>query len=278
MDKQAIDDAKIFGTGRHFCETVLAAPIKVFAVAEYIQRAKMSLPMSPEHSRNLDKFSGYLTEARPFIFHEGFLIGAEEMWDNSYPSLPFPVCSFEVAGRSPLWRWPEQEPPMVTLVSLVKEVKPGEITFCEAFVERGEDGHPTWGLDVFKISEEHYSVLNGYIRNFRPNRIGFEKVNFRAKVRVGGEKKCIKINRVIHVAPNKAKKDYAPGPGRKVEWSHCWEVMGHWRKVQGIGKDRFGQYNVEGMTWVVPHEKGPKHERKILKTRLVSPSPLVGTP
>jgi hypothetical protein len=43
---------------------------------------------------------------------------------------------------------------------------------------------------------------------------------------------------------------------RDVDWSHQWEIRGHWRVCETIGKDRDGIYQVEGYTWVKNHIKG----------------------
>ncbi len=39
-------------------------------------------------------------------------------------------------------------------------------------------------------------------------------------------------------------------------FSHAWEVVGHWRVCGTIGKDRNGEYNQIGRTWVNPCTKG----------------------
>jgi hypothetical protein len=46
-------------------------------------------------------------------------------------------------------------------------------------------------------------------------------------------------------------------------------VRGHWRKVNGIGKDRSGEYCVKEFTWVTEHDKGPDGKPLIRKTRIV---------
>lgn len=37
---------------------------------------------------------------------------------------------------------------------------------------------------------------------------------------------------------------------------YAYEVMGHWRKINSIGKDRNGNRTVTGFTWVNPYQKG----------------------
>ena len=43
-----------------------------------------------------------------------------------------------------------------------------------------------------------------------------------------------------------------------LEYSYCFRVRGHWRRVNEgtLGKDRNGNYNVKGYTWVTEYTKG----------------------
>lgn len=72
---------------------------------------------------------------------------------------------------------------------------------------------------------------------------------------ISGKEKPIEV---IYLSDKKYIKEFESTVlnGRKVEWKHCWEVMGHWRKIEGIGKDRDGEYNQHGRTWVNPCVKG----------------------
>lgn len=57
-----------------------------------------------------------------------------------------------------------------------------------------------------------------------------------------------------------------------INWSHRWEVRGHWRKVAGLGKDRAGEYVVPHFTWVKEFEKGPLGKALVVKTRVLTTS------
>jgi hypothetical protein len=57
--------------------------------------------------------------------------------------------------------------------------------------------------------------------------------------------------------------------GGKIDFSHRWEVRGHWRRVAGMGKDREGNYEVRGLTWVKDCVKGPEELPIIQKLRWV---------
>ena len=53
-----------------------------------------------------------------------------------------------------------------------------------------------------------------------------------------------------------------------VEWSHCWKVMGHYRRIKGIGKNRRGERCIPNRTWVVEHKK-QTHLDYVDKVRIV---------
>lgn len=97
---------------------------------------------------------------------------------------------------------------------------------------------------------------------------GSENVNIRFRIGHGENRQSGKIKSVIHVRLKNGKGNYTSGTN--VEWSHRWEVRGHWRKIQGVGKDREGTYNTQGFTWVMPHEKGPEEKDLVKKIRVVA--------
>ena len=75
-------------------------------------------------------------------------------------------------------------------------------------------------------------------------------------------KRTIKVtNRPIYYILTKKdveKKNYHIKPLGKLEYSHAFKVRGHWRKIdeKSIGKDRNGDYKIEGFTWVTEYVKG----------------------
>ena len=75
-------------------------------------------------------------------------------------------------------------------------------------------------------------------------------------------KTTIKItNRPIYYILDKKdyeKKNYHIKPIGKLEYSHAFKVRGHWRRIdeKSIGKDRNGNYKIEGFTWVIDHIRG----------------------
>lgn len=54
-----------------------------------------------------------------------------------------------------------------------------------------------------------------------------------------------------------------------IEWTHSFSVCGHWRKVKSVGKNRAGEYCINGATWVLPHKKN-KHLHEKNKIRILT--------
>lgn len=78
--------------------------------------------------------------------------------------------------------------------------------------------------------------------------------------------KC-KYKNVVFVSDKRYIKQNVEQEPTLIEWSHRWEVMGHWRRCSTVGKDRDGNYNVIGLTWVSPHIRG--EGELVIKTRIV---------
>ena len=60
--------------------------------------------------------------------------------------------------------------------------------------------------------------------------------------------------------------------GHKLTRCFSFPVMGHWRRLQNkskIGKDKHGNYNIQGFTWVIPFIKGDKNMPIVRKEHIV---------
>lgn len=118
------------------------------------------------------------------------------------------------------------------------------------------------GMPAFKdnsmMQTKAHDVLYWTFRRFRSEcAFANEKIKpIRARIGTGKERAAVKINRVVRVMLKTERKEYERAVGRAVDWTHKWEVMGHWRRVDGVGKDRDGNYTMRGVTWVAPHVKG----------------------
>lgn len=77
------------------------------------------------------------------------------------------------------------------------------------------------------------------------------------------------VSDVIHIRRKKNNEKISyKFSGKKIDWAHRWSVRGHWRKFSGKGKNRSGEYIIDGFTWVMEHTKGPDDAPLVEKTRI----------
>lgn len=132
------------------------------------------------------------------------------------------------------------------------------------------DGNMTWAADpktdTYKVFMIVLKDLCRFI-NSKDTRVGQQKINARFKHKKTG---LCKIKKAIHIArkarPGELKEVLNSFP---VDWSHRWEVRGHWRKFDGTGKNRNGERKIKGHTWVKSHTKGPDEEDLVKKVRVI---------
>lgn len=99
------------------------------------------------------------------------------------------------------------------------------------------------------------------------------RTNDRVKVRINGVNQIHKIKDVVVLFPKEEEKN-SIYKGLQIDWSHRWEVRGHWRKVSGIGKNRNGDYVIPQHTWVKDFVKGPENKVLIKKKRVLLRGPM----
>lgn len=131
------------------------------------------------------------------------------------------------------------------------------------------------GFKTYPIVAPSLMPIVGFLTSLKNKeiRMGSEKVDERFKTGIKKNRQHYKIKEIVHVSlhrkgvtlPSKSVQ------GREIDWTHRWEVSGHWRKIaEGkVGKNPQGEYGVRGFTWVVPHEKGPDDKPVIKKVRVV---------
>jgi len=89
--------------------------------------------------------------------------------------------------------------------------------------------------------------------------------------RIGLKKKVVKTSYNTYVLYNKMTTAAVEQSSKRIkEFSHRFEVAGHWRKVKRFGHDREGNL-IQGKTWVRPCIKGPQDKPLIKKTRVITP-------
>ena len=260
---------------------------------------------------------GPFEKCRPFVFpadyrqvsdrilrelsHFNKIIKVEDAYDKKFTDvllspMPFEMCSFELAGE-PLariigtdefdGRWldvyciiaSEKTPEQYDFYAYFKGPKSGtggQIGECvmPVLVNDSDD----------RVKSFHQSFL-ALIKTFNMaladpgTATALEGGKRKFKVGSGKSRRFVTIKNVIHIYPKKERNPVIRAAyGGPIDFSHRFEVRGHWRRIDGIGKNRGGEYSVQGFTWVVPHERGPKDKPLVRKTRVVDPGSVQETP
>ena len=247
----------------------------------------------------MESFSDFEKEHEKMIFAPlNYLPELEKTVD-----VPFPITSYEYNNR-PLIRlkMPKEifpsslftKPLLCQRVGLrvwgfvVVEEKPKEMDFVVLYdiydldtqdiflFALGEVWHNKEyysNLDL-TIDDVLYTICTRYLINFNKRleseNVGVIKVNKRLKIKHRGEKKLHKIKKLFYVIKNRGQAEEKGIASHNIDWQHSWSVRGHWRKIDKnkIGKDRGGEYCVEGHTWIKNYIKGDGELVK--KTRLVA--------
>ena len=138
----------------------------------------------------------------------------------------------------------------------------GDIKRQELFVGPVNPGASLYG--------ELCGIVHDYMQRLHSEKIGVsgreKPIKYKNKQ---GEKKFIRPKNITYVSPKKYLSKTETLISRNIEWCHRWEVRGHWRKINGIGKDRDGNYCVNNFTWITPFVKGPDNSPLIKKSRVV---------
>ena len=120
------------------------------------------------------------------------------------------------------------------------------------------------------IQQSTKVFLSEFERCLRESSLGEVSHRKVVKARVNGKKIHHRIRKIVYVVPKRERESFIKGIPRSVDWSHRWLVRGHWRRVEGKGKNRNGDYEVEGFTWVREFEKGPEGKPLVSKVRVVA--------
>lgn len=214
-----------------------------------------------------------ILSARHFVFAERIYRGTVHFNPEDTPSLadeeldlPFKLCSFEIAGNSIAESLFDQDPDKITSTKylLVEEVSPKKYRAL-ALEDTVKGNYLSTALAIFdNINAPEFMIYTKQLLSQLQNSVLATKKNHG---RVRTKNGLVKIKNVVVVVPKKYKKEEAEAKLGKLDWSHKWEVRGHWRACQGVGKDREGVYCVKDFTWVIPHVKG--EGELVKKTRVI---------
>lgn len=159
----------------------------------------------------------------------------------------------------------------VSIISFMcVEREPNEFMYFIYVKVYRDDGS---SFNIVCLTSEMNTVAEALIKRLYSEKTGIEPGRKKVKIGVGKNKRHVKIPRVIHIRPKKlVSVDTKTDDGREIDWSHRWTVRGTWVDLGAgrIGKDREGNYCVNGKTWRVEHIKGPKDKPLIQKTRVVT--------
>lgn len=232
-------------------------------------------------------FKTFIEPCHPFVFipenndegtRELEMDASEEAMDLPYPCIHIEVMNSFVTVPNPkdyAIDGMNEFTPSYLGSFIVRETGPKEYKFLmNMYAKSGqpimlEADHKQGDLpnELWKFAN---SLLKVYLERLNREKMGVEHQEGVRKLGEGKLKKFYRLRPITYVSPKKYAHEIVPlGGGREVDWSHRWEVRGHWRTIKGIGKDRDGNYNVMGFTWINNFVKGPENKPIIKKTYLV---------
>lgn len=234
------------------------------------------IPKMLSNQVRCDEFTALLQEAKVFLVEKDFHSG-ESTDINSIEStlidipLPFKTCFFEMNHKefSLMTTQNAQGIRSGGLYGiLAHEVSPGEILLLGA-ADVGKDNDCKSSIIIGRITKDKseteplvlmmVAAIAKLCRYIHGCNLGVEFVFKSIGMRTKRQGKFNhKIESIIRLSP-KSRIDYpVPSIGKSIDWSQRWWVRGHWRKHSGgTGKDRSGNYSVNGFTWVSEHLRGP---------------------
>lgn len=216
-----------------------------------------------------------IKDAQPFVLIPGQV---EEDWISTdlrslkvsdiKLDLPFKICSFEITYPNSYALQHENGPRYIVDCIIAEEVSPEEIVFY-AFGDfgRGRELKMATVHDCPGMWTLIGDALQDYLKKFQSSQHGTSSPRTIFKWKENGEKKQLRINKVIHYRSRS--KAHSEEYSHTIQWSHAFWVMGHWRTINGLGKDRDGIYRIAGKTWVESFVKQAELGDPIKKIRLV---------
>jgi hypothetical protein len=230
-------------------------------------------------SAGLDRFFRTVEQCHPFVFESPVATDFQAWLSNTteptvqepggrvfagLDSAPFPIFSIEclngpIASRNT----PVDDDPIWCV--LAAEIAPLEFNFYMLIGSHKKEG-------IYFVAEGQLGgyFTEQYVLALKDQVTGVEAVKERVRLGSGGTKRQHEIRRLIRVCPRSDRGAVRSISGRPVDWTHRWVTRGHWRRREGLGKDRAGNYSIHGFTWVKEHEKGPAEAPLIAnKVRLV---------
>jgi len=186
--------------------------------------------------------------------------------------LPFKSCFFEVLG-CPITVVNEDKVIANIEGIFIQEISPRKYNvFNLMFFDGSYSVFAIHSSDA-KVWQHMLGIIESLLIRLTHQETGVINPRHSVKFKIDGQKIHHRINKIVYVAPRSQRQLAQAHSPKEIDWSHRFEVRGHWRKIDMIGKDREGVYCVEGFTWVKEHVRGPEHLPLIKKTRIVQAAP-----
>lgn len=255
-------------------------PPKTTAFQKILDTSVEAISTKKKYEVVSPSFMNILKECHPFVFFPKDTQGKE--YPDPYHGeldVPFPIMSIEVLGQAISVPPPNTPIDQMVWVSciIIHEVKPREYEFYAYFQRNNEvngEVKRQFGLiGPLRQNDDHYDIFKSfvgeYLERLHKEKVGVSGRSQSIKYKEHGVKKFMRPKNITYVSPVKYISETENEVHRNIVWSHRWEVRGHWRKTSSIGKDREGNYCIEGYTWVVPSIKGPQNSPLIKKSRIL---------
>lgn len=186
--------------------------------------------------------------------------------------LPYPCIHIEVPNMYISVPHHSEVEKVYVCSFIATEISPKEYHFLAYLIVNGKK-------HIIEVTKERdagawgdfNAFLKFYLDRLSKEKIGVESPSMKVKIGGGSSKRFYKPSAITHVSPKKYTDSVTTTIGGKmIDWTHRWEVRGHWRTVQGIGKDRSGEYVVQGFTWISNFVKGPENAPIIKKSYIIN--------
>lgn len=212
----------------------------------------------------IEHFEPLLDQVKPFIFAKEFYPKSGAL-ENPDPSnwrldMPFPIMWFEMSEGMLFGGFegnPETEDIDLTqtdetygvLISeehdfyrfVTFERRNGYLTSSAGFIP--EETLKSRESESYAINNTIHSIIGTMLKSLRKDAVlGNEKLNERVRVGRGAERRLVKIKDLVHVVPSTKRHSYKSKSAipQAIDWSHQWEVMGHWRRTMASAKTGLG--------------------------------------
>lgn len=241
--------------------------------------------LEPEVKQILSK---YLENCKMFFVDENIIDFYEETPNTGdlelqNLDLPFECCWFQCTNNRPLIGegftikdgFQNVEVQQLWMGLLVIESKPQEYMYFP-YVENYKEhdyskivynGLPT--EDKITLRTANNIVMDILKKLKNANNTIFVNENYQFKLKKEGQKKINKIKEVIYITSDIKKISSVNKSNIVKKCGYRFDVRGHWRVVNGMGKNRQGEYCINNYTWVRPCVKGDESLPHISKIRVI---------